>query len=98
MHGTVTVSSSQINKLVLGSIACDADTSSVVYRAIVGGEIVELKARVLDVGGIRSVVMSDELEYFLRPFCQADSGVVKRLVRETFRVVDGEALNFPIEV
>lgn len=92
------MSSSQIHSMVLDSISYDADTCDVVYRAIIAGESIELKARALDVGCIRSVVMSDELESFLRPLCQADLGVVKRLVRETFRVVDGEALNFPIEV
>jgi hypothetical protein len=98
MYGARAVSSSRIHSLVLGSISYDADTCGVVYRAIVAGESIELKARALDVGGIRAVVMSDELESFLRPFCQADSGVARRLVRETFRVVDGEAIKFPIDV
>lgn len=92
------MSSSQIHSLVLSSISYDADTLGVVYRAIVAGERVELRARIYDAAGIRSVVMSDDLEYFLRPFCQADPEVVKRLARETFRAVDGEILKFPIEV
>lgn len=91
------MSSSHIHSLALASISYDADTCSVVYRAIVTGESAELRARILDVGGIRSLVMSDELESFLRPFCHADPGVVKRLVTETFRAVDGEISKFPIE-
>jgi hypothetical protein len=94
------VSSSQnlSRNLVLGSITYDAGTCGVVYRAIVGGEEIALEASVSDVAGIRSVQMSDELEYFLRSFCVEDPGVVKRLVRRTWQVVDGETLEYPVQI
>lgn len=84
--------------LVLGSIFYDAGNCTVVYRAIIGDESISLEASVSDTSGIRSLVMSDKLEQFLRPCCTDDPGIVKRLVRTTFRVVDGETLEYPIQV
>lgn len=94
----VTVSSSQSPNLVLSSISYDADSRNVVYRAIVDGEEIVLNGSASDVADIRSVIMSDELESFLRSFCANDPGVVKRLVRATWRVVDGESLAYPIQI
>lgn len=92
------MSSSQSHNLVLSSISYDANSRNVVYSAIVDGEEIALSGGISDVAGIRSVVMSDELESFLRPFCANDPGVVKRFVRATWRVVDGESLGYPIQI
>ncbi|WP_206412546.1 hypothetical protein [Lysobacter enzymogenes] len=92
------MSSNKSYSLFLNSIRYNTENQSVVYSAIVDGKEIALSGRVSGVAGIRSVVMSDELEKFLRPFCANDPGIVKRLVNATWRAVDGESLEYPIQI
>lgn len=43
-------------------------------------------AQLSETGGIRSVVIPEALEEFLRPFCSIQPGLVKKLVSETWRL------------
>ncbi len=99
MHGVVTVYSSQNRSLdlVLNSITY-TESESVVYRASVDGAEIEFRAAVSDIAGIRSVVMSDDFESFLRPFCRADPAIVKRLIKLTWAVIEGDSPVYPVHV
>jgi hypothetical protein len=62
------------------------------------GSEVEFVGQASNFGGIRAIRMSESLESFLRAYCAEDPGVVKRLVANTWVVIEGGTVAFPLTV
>ena len=95
---TVFSRSDQSSRLVVLSIDYEAETGRVTYRVESAASDSELVGTAFSDGGIRGIRMSESLEEFLRPYCEEDPAVVKRLVAATLRVIDGEPPEYPLAI
>lgn len=80
------------------SIDYEAETGSVTYRVESAASDAVLVATAFSNGGIRGIRMSESMEEFLRPYCEEDPAVVKRLVAATLRAIYGESPEFPLAI
>jgi hypothetical protein len=92
------VSSNLKSELYLKSINFLTEATRVQYEFMTEGGEHCYTAELSDIRGIRSVVMPEELEEFLRPFCSIQPDLVKKLVAETWRLASQDQTFIPLRL
>jgi hypothetical protein len=80
------VSSNPNPELHLQSVRFYPGSTQVQYTFIIQNKEHCYSAQLGDTSGIRSVVIPEALEEFLKPYLSIDPSLVKRLVAETWRL------------
>lgn len=75
-------------KAIVCSITYDAEHGRVDYFVERGVEEFHFSAKAMDVSGIRSIEISEDLDQLLQSISPRNPGVVKLLVGKTWSVID----------
>lgn len=92
------MSSNQSHSLTIESIAYDRQNNHVRYQLPADDGCFCFDGMLSETHGIRSIVISDSFEFFLRPFLAENPNVMKEIVRITWALIDGELVEFPLTI